>query len=169
VQSEVIGDNVAVNKKLEKSDVPRVPREVGMDLDARIDALREVVPEAFAEGKVDCVKLKEALGDFVDVRPERYSFTWAGKRDALMLAQKPTRATLVPAPDESLEWDTTKNIFVEGDNLEALKLLRKPYYKSVKMIYIDPPYNTGGDKNIFTYNNNFNHSSWHQRSVQGQC
>lgn len=138
--------------KKDKLKIPRVPREVGMDLDARIEAVREAVPEAFAEGKVDCAKLKEALGDFVDERPERYSFTWAGKRDAIRLAQTPTRATLVPVLDESVDWDNTKNVFIEGENLETLKLLLKPYYGRVKMIYIDPPYNTGND---FVYPDNY--------------
>jgi len=94
---------------------------------------------------LDFDKLREALGEFVDDAPERYSFTWAGKRDGIRLLQMPSRATLTPAPEESLDWDTTANLFIEGENLEALKLLLKPYYGRVKMIYIDPPYNTGND------------------------
>jgi adenine-specific DNA-methyltransferase len=111
----------------------------------RLDALRDLIPEAFTEGKVDFAKLRAALGDLVDDRPERYSFTWAGKRDAIRLLQTPTRATLVPAKDESVNWDTTQNLFIEGDNLEVLKLLYKAYYGRVKLIYIDPPYNRGKD------------------------
>ena len=111
----------------------------------RVEKLREFFPEACAEDGLDFDKLRQALGDFVDDAPERYSFSWAGKRDAIRLLQMPTRATLLPVPDQSLDWDTTANLFIEGENLEALKLLLRPYYGRVKMIYIDPPYNTGND------------------------
>jgi adenine-specific DNA-methyltransferase len=111
----------------------------------RLDALRNLIPEAFTEGKVDFDKLRTALGDVVDTQRERYSFTWAGKQEAIRLLQTPTRATLAPAKEESVNWDTTQNLFIEGDNLEVLKLLYKAYYGRVKMIYIDPPYNTGND------------------------
>ena len=118
----------------------------------RIDALKDLIPEAFTEGKIDFHRLREALGDLVDDRPERYSFTWAGRRDAMRLLQTPSRATLVPVRDGSIEWDITKNVLVEGDNLEVLKLLYKAYAGRVKLISIDPPYNTGGD---FVYPDNF--------------
>lgn len=111
----------------------------------RLQALQELVPEVFSEGKIDFEKLRAALGNLVDDAPERYTFSWAGKRDAIRLLQTPTRATLVPAPVESLDFETTHNLFIEGDNLEVLKLLYKPYFGRVKMIYIDPPYNTGND------------------------
>ena len=111
----------------------------------RLQALQGLVPEAFSEGKIDFEKLRAALGELVDDAPERYAFSWAGKRDAMRLLQTPTRATLVPAPEESLDFDATHNLFIEGDNLEVLKLLYKPYFGRVKMIYIDPPYNTGND------------------------
>jgi adenine-specific DNA-methyltransferase len=111
----------------------------------RLAALKELIPEAFTEGKIDFAKLRAALGDFVDESPERYTFTWAGKRDAMRQLQAPTNATLVPAPEESINWDTTQHLFIEGDNLEVLKLLYKPYFGKVKLIYIDPPYNTGND------------------------
>jgi adenine-specific DNA-methyltransferase len=114
--------------------------------------LKRLFPEAVTEGKVDFAKLREALGDAVDDRPERYSFTWAGKRDAIRLLQTPSRATLVPAPKESVNFDSTNNVFIEGENLEVLKLLYKSYAGRVKMIYIDPPYNTGND---FIYPDNF--------------
>ena len=116
------------------------------------ERLRELVPEAFSEGKIDFTKLRATLGDLVDDRPERYVFSWAGKRDAIRLLQTPSRATLVPRPEESVNWDTTQHLFVEGDNLEVLKLLYKSYAGRVKMIYIDPPYNTGHD---FIYPDNF--------------
>lgn len=114
--------------------------------------LAEIFPEALSEGKVDVSKLRTALGEDVDDRPERYSFTWAGKRDAIRLLQIPSRATLVPDPKESLDFGGTQNVFIEGENLEVLKLLYKAYAGRVKMIYIDPPYNTGND---FIYPDNF--------------
>jgi adenine-specific DNA-methyltransferase len=119
----------------------------------RLDALRALIPEAFREGKPDLDALRAALGEQVGTSgEERYTFGWAGKRDAMRLAQTPTRATLIPVPDESMEWETTQNLFIEGDNLEALKLLARPYFGRVKMIYIDPPYNTGND---FVYPDNY--------------
>lgn len=130
----------------------RVPR-TSADLTAeRLSALKDLIPEAFTEGGIDFDKLHEALGDFVDDAPERYSFTWAGKRDAIRQLQAPTNATLIPAPEESVNWDTTRHLFIEGDNLEVLKLLYKAYFGKVKLIYIDPPYNTGND---FIYSDNY--------------
>lgn len=118
----------------------------------RSTQLRQLFPEAFTEGKIDFDKLRAALGDLIDDRPERYSFTWAGKQDAIRILQTPTSATLIPAPDESVDFNNTQNIFIEGDNLEVLKLLYKSYFGRVKMIYIDPPYNTGND---FIYPDNY--------------
>jgi len=117
-----------------------------------IARLKELFPEAVSEGKVDFEKLKATLGEVVDDKPERYSFTWAGKRDAIRLLQVPSRATLKPFLEESVNWQTTKNLFIEGDNLEVLKLLYKSYAGRVKMIYSDPPYNTGDDR---IYRDNF--------------
>ena len=116
-----------------------------------IDKLRELFPECFTEGsdddgprfKVDFEALKETLGDYVEDKEERYSFTWSGKARARRIAQTPSTGTLRPCPEESANWDTTHNLFIEGDNLEVLKLLQKSYHRKVKMIYIDPPYNTG--------------------------
>jgi adenine-specific DNA-methyltransferase len=121
----------------------------------QIARLKELFPEAFTEGKVDWDKLRATLGDaalLTDDGPERYTFTWAGKRDAIRLLQTPTRATLVPCREESVNFDQTQHLFIEGDNLEVLKLLYKPYFGRVKMIYIDPPYNTGND---FIYPDNY--------------
>ena len=118
----------------------------------QIARFKELFPEAFTEGKVDFDKLRATLGDLVDDGPERYTFTWAGKRDAIRLLQIPTRATLVPCHEESVGFDATEHLFIEGDNLEVLKLLYKPYFGRVKMIYIDPPYNTGND---FIYPDNY--------------
>ncbi len=116
------------------------------------EQLKCMFPHVFSEGKVDFKKLRAALGDIVDTQPERYNFTWAGKRNATLLLQAPSYATLTPAEDESANFDTTQNLFLEGDNLEVLKLLYKSYSSRVKMIYIDPPYNTGND---FIYPDDF--------------
>ncbi len=114
-------------------------------LEERLEVLRSLVPEAFSEGELDPERLLAALGLEASQSSERYSFSWAGKRDAIRLLQASTSATLSPDTGESVDFDATQNIFVEGDNLEVLKLLYKAYFRRVKMIYIDPPYNTGGD------------------------
>ena len=115
-------------------------------------ALEDLVPEAIADGKVDVNKLKELLADDAETSAERFGLFWPGKKQAMRAAQEPTTATLKPAKDLSKDWDTTNNIFIEGDNLEVLKVLQKQYHNSIKMIYIDPPYNTGKD---FVYPDNF--------------
>jgi len=114
--------------------------------------LRQLVPQVFTEGKIDVEKLRAMVGDAADERPERYSFTWAGKRAAIQELQKPTWGTLVPAKGESVSMDTTQNVFIEGENLEVLKMLYKSYFGCVKLVYIDPPYNTGDD---FIYPDDF--------------
>ena len=137
-----------------------------MDIVAKnVGKLKELFPEAFTEGKVDFEALKEVLGTFVDDRDERYSFTWNGKSKARMIAQTPSTGTLRPCKEESVDWDTTQNIFIEGDNLEVLKLLQKSYHKKVKMIYIDPPYNTGKD---FVYKDNFKDNIKNYKEITGQ-
>ena len=105
--------------------------------------LAELVPEAMSDGKLDVTKLREMVNGDAENSPEKFGLFWPGKRAAQALAQIPTTATLVPAPEESVDWDNTKNIFIEGDNLEVLKALQNSYRRKVKMIYIDPPYNTG--------------------------
>ena len=135
-----------------KSDRKKVTYEAPNLFAERLENFKTMFPEVLAEGKVDFDKLKTALGEETDGKPERYSFTWAGKKDAIRLLQVPSRASLVPYKDESVDFDTTQNIFIEGDNLEVLKLLWKPYFGSVRMMYIDPPYNTGND---FIYNDNY--------------
>jgi len=114
--------------------------------------LSELFPEAIADGKVDIVKLKELLGDDAADTNERFGLFWPGKKRALRAAQEPTTATLKPDLENSKDWDTTKNIFIEGDNLEVLKILQKHYHAKIKLIYIDPPYNTGRD---FVYPDNY--------------
>ena len=111
----------------------------------RTEQLRGLYPEAFSEGKVDFDKLKVALGESVDTQSERYTFAWAGKHDAIQALQVQSRATLIPVPEESINFENAQNLFIEGENLEVLKLLYKSYFNRVKMIYIDPPYNTGND------------------------
>jgi len=108
-----------------------------------MEKLKELFPDVFTEGKIDFDALRETLGDYVEDSQERYSFTWNGKSRARRIAQTPSTGTLRPCPEESVNWDTTQNLLIEGDNLEVLKLLQKSYHKRVKMIYIDPPYNTG--------------------------
>lgn len=114
--------------------------------------LSELIPEAIADGKVDVEKLKELLGDDAGDDRERFGLFWPGKKRALRAAQEPTTATLKPDFENSKDWDTTKNIFIEGDNLEVLKILQKHYHGKIKLIYIDPPYNTGKD---FVYPDNY--------------
>ena len=115
----------------------------------KLNALRQVLPEAFSEGKIDWEKLKATLGDNINFSNERYVLNWAGKSDAFKVLQTPTTKTLVPAKDESVNFEVTENIFIEGENLEVLKVLQKSYFGKVKMIYIDPPYNTGNDSFIY--------------------
>ncbi len=119
---------------------------------ANMDKLKSVFPECFAEGKLDIDKLLSLCGEYIDNDFEKYKFEWKGKAECLRLAQKRSTGTLRPCPEESVHWDTTKNLYIEGDNLEVLKLLQTAYYRKVKMIYIDPPYNTGND---FVYEDNF--------------
>src|SRR5947209_4012492 len=123
-------------------------------LTEQVEQLKRIFPQVFSEGKIDFTKLRATLGDAVDTQPERYSFTWAGKRESIQLLQTPSAATLVPAKEESINFDDTQNLFIEGDNLEVLKLLYKSYSGRIKMIYIDPPYNTGSD---FLYPDDFAH------------
>jgi len=108
-----------------------------------LEALKVIFPEAFTEDGVDFEVLRQLLGDAVDEGEEKYGLTWHGKKKARQIALMPSLGTLRPCPEESVDWDTTQNLFIEGDNLEVLKLLQKSYANKVKMIYIDPPYNTG--------------------------
>lgn len=137
-----------------------------MDITAEnIKAMEQLFPEAFEEGKIDFDVLRQLLGDFVDDAQEKYSFKWNGKGKALRLSQTPSMGTLRPCREESKYWDNTENLYIEGDNLEVLKLLQKSYYGKVKMIYIDPPYNTGND---FVYKDNFRDNIQNYREITGQ-
>ena len=117
--------------------------------DVLLDSLRQLAPEIFTEGKVDWERLKATLGEEVEFSNERYVLNWAGKSDAFRVLQTPSTRTLAPAKEESVDFETTGNIFIEGENLEVLKILQKSYFGKIKMIYIDPPYNTGNDAFIY--------------------
>ncbi len=110
-----------------------------------LDALKALFPEAFTEGRIDFEVLKGLLCGAVDERDEKYGLNWHGKRRARQIALTPSTGTLLPCPEESVDWETTQNLMIEGDNLEVLKLLQRSYSGKVKLIYIDPPYNTDGD------------------------
>ena len=110
-----------------------------------ISKLKEIFPEIVTEDKIDFNKLKLILGDNIDESPEKYNFTWPGKIQSIKESQKTSYGTLRPCKEESKNWDSTENLYIEGDNLEVLKLLQKSYNNKIKMIYIDPPYNTGND------------------------
>ena len=125
-----------MGKKSDAKQVEHVAQSSAGLTAEMLAALKDMLPQAFTEGKIDFVKLRELLGDEVDDRPERYSFSWAGKRDAIRLLQTPSQATLMPVPKESVNFDSTNNVFIEGENLEVLKLLYKSYAGRVKMIYV---------------------------------
>ncbi|WP_202969909.1 site-specific DNA-methyltransferase, partial [Endozoicomonas atrinae] len=135
-----------------------------------ISKLKQLFPELITEdasgAKIDVDVLNELVGhQVIDGDKERYNFTWHGKAAARRLAQTPSTGTLRPCKKESKDWDTTQNLFIEGDNLEVLKLLQKSYHKKVKMIYIDPPYNTGKD---FIYKDNFKDNIANYKKITGQ-
>jgi adenine-specific DNA-methyltransferase len=118
-----------------------------------IERLKELFPEVVTDGKkIDFDQLRAVLGKVVEDHHERYQFTWYGKKQAILGAQKPSKGTLRPVPEKSKNFETTENLYIEGDNLEVLKLLQKSYNNKIKVIYIDPPYNTGND---FVYKDNF--------------
>lgn len=126
---------------------------LSMDLEQEArERLRSVFPDCFAEGRLDIDKLLSLCGEYIDNDFEKYKFEWKGKADCLRLAQQRSTGTLRPCKEESVNFDETQNLYIEGDNLEVLKLLQTAYFRRVKMIYIDPPYNTGND---FVYEDDF--------------
>jgi adenine-specific DNA-methyltransferase len=138
-----------------KNENEDILRTEGSSVNFRTEFASQIAtlfPEAIADGKVDIKKIQELLGDDADDDRERFGLYWPGKKRALRAAQEPTTATLKPDISNSKNWDTTKNLFIEGDNLEVLKVLQKHYHGKIKMIYIDPPYNTGKD---FIYPDNY--------------
>ncbi|OPJ62563.1 site-specific DNA-methyltransferase [Clostridium oryzae] len=127
--------------------------------------LKQIFPEVFCEDKIDFERLQEVLGEYIDDKEEKYRFEWHGKSKAIRMAQTPSRGTLRPCKAESKNWDTTQNLYIEGDNLEVLKLLQKSYQNKVKMIYIDPPYNTGND---FVYKDDYKDNLQNYLELTGQ-
>jgi adenine-specific DNA-methyltransferase len=132
---------------------------------ANLEKLKALFPEAVSEDGVNVDVLNQLIGRIVTDAEEKYGLNWHGKRKARQLALAPSAGTLRPCPEESVDWDTTQNLFIEGDNLEVLKLLQKPYASTVKMIYIDPPYNTGGD---FVYPDDFQDNIKNYLELTGQ-
>ena len=130
-----------------------------------LEQMKALFPEAFTEGRVDFEVLKQLLGNTVDEREEKYGLNWHGKRQARQLALTPSTGTLRPCPEDSVDWDTTQNLMIEGDNLEVLKLLQKSYTGKVKLIYIDPPYNTGND---FVYPDDYGDNTRNYLAITGQ-
>lgn len=114
-----------------------------------IQKLREIIPGAFTEDKINVEQLKQLLGEAINTDAERYQLSWAGKNDAYKVLQEPSKSTLNPVFESSINWEHTENVFIEGENLDTLKILQKAYYGKIKMIYIDPPYNTGSDNFIY--------------------
>lgn len=147
------------------------PESASLDIvQDNISKLKQLFPELITEdtsgAKIDVDVLKELVGNqVIDGDKERYNFTWHGKAAARRLAQTPSTGTLRPCKEESKDWDATQNLFIEGDNLEVLKLLQKSYHKKVKMIYIDPPYNTGKD---FIYKDNLKDNITNYKKITGQ-
>lgn len=131
----------------------KVPQQINDIVGDNVKKLAQLFPSAVKDGEVDFEALKEELGQYEEVGSEKYELTWAGKKNAKRIAQEDVIGrTLKFIPEDSKEADTTENLYIEGDNLEVLKLLRQNYYGAIKMIYIDPPYNTGND---FIYNDSF--------------
>lgn len=152
------------------SAIPKITRddeEAGSGDLARenIERLKALFPQIVADGQVDFDVLRQLLGDEVEEGEERYGLNWKGKRRARAFAMTPSLGTLRPAPEDSVGWDTTQNIMIEGENLEVLKLLRRSYAAKVKLIYIDPPYNTGKD---FVYPDNYKESLSQYKRITGQ-
>ncbi len=145
---------------------PADPETKSADVVAEnIDRLKELFPETSVEGQVDFEVLKQLLGGAVDEREEKYGLNWHGKRRARQLALTPSTGTLRPCLEDSVDWDSTHNLVIEGDNLEVLKLLQKSYAGKVKLIYIDPPYNTGKD---FVYKDDFQDNIKNYLKLTGQ-
>src|SRR6266496_1337452 len=132
---------------------------------ANVEQFKSLFPDAFTEGKIDFDSLKQLLGSEVEEREEKYGLNWHGKRRARQLALTPSTGTLRPCAEESVGWDTTKNLMIEGDNLEVLKLLQKSYAGKIKLIYLDPPYNRGDD---FIYPDDFKDNITNYLMLTGQ-
>ncbi len=155
-----------LTKKGGKMEQNKLPKEIFNVKQENIEKLKKLFPSAIKDGQLDVKALKEELGTFEEVGQEKYEMSWAGKQKAKQIAQtSPLGKTLKYVKGDGVNEDTTGNIYIEGDNLEVLKLLRKNYYGSIKMIYIDPPYNTGND---FIYKDNFCITQQQLETAQGQ-
>lgn len=132
---------------------------------SNIEIIRSIFPDVFTDGDIDFNQLFELLGAESSSQPEKYGLNWHGKRLSRQIALASSNATLLPVEDDSVCWDKTQNIFIEGDNLEVLKLLQKSYASKIKMIYIDPPYNTGGE---FVYKDDFRNGIRNYMEITGQ-
>lgn len=160
-----ICDNIGNTLSTMEEHFDRVPGQ-SMDIEmADIEKFRAVFPQCFSEGKIDIGKLLALFGQYEDNDFEKYKFEWKGKSECYKIAGKRSTGTLRPYPEDSVNFDTTKNLYIEGDNLEVLKLLQTSYYRKVKMIYIDPPYNTGHD---FIYQDDFNYPISRYKEVTQQ-
>lgn len=143
----------------------KVNQRINNIVNDQVRKLESLFPAAVKDGEVDFDALREELGEFKEVDSEKYELTWAGKKNAKRLAQEDVVGrTLKFIPNDSKDADTTENLYIEGDNLEVLKLLRQNYYGAIKMIYIDPPYNTGND---FVYNDSFVMSDTMSKIAEG--
>lgn len=157
-----------INDELKIKDIDKIEKINGESLDIvkeNVKKLKEIFPEVFCEDKIDFKRLEEVLGEYTDNSDERYRFEWHGKSKAIKLSQIPSKGTLRPCKEESKNWNTTENLYIEGDNLEVLKLLQKSYQGKIKMIYIDPPYNTGND---FVYPDDYKESLKNYFNITGQ-
>jgi adenine-specific DNA-methyltransferase len=149
-------------KKIQAGDPESMSKDTVLQ---NIEQLRNLFPEVWTEGKLDFDILKQLLGGIIDNHEEKYGLNWHGKRSSRRLALTPSLGTLRPCHDESMDWDTTKNLMIEGDNLEVLKLLQKSYAGEIQMIYIDPPYNTGKD---FVYPDDYHDNIRNYLEITGQ-
>lgn len=141
-------------------------QEIFNEVNENVKALERLFPSAVKDGQVDFEALKEELGQFEEVGPEKYGLTWSGKQNAKKIAQQDiVGKTLKYIPEDSKNPETTENLYIEGDNLEVLKLLRQNYYGAIKMIYIDPPYNTGND---FVYKDKFDMDKVESDKAEGE-
>lgn len=136
----------------ESGEIDRFDLEPGAQTVAAVEGLRELFPQVFADGRIDFDALRRSLGDWVDQDAERFGLSWPGKAMCARVIQDPSVGAILPTRSESVDWENTANSIIEGDNLEVLKLMQRAYHGAVKMIYVDPPYNTGKE---FIYPDNF--------------
>ena len=150
---------------MQKTNIPQAESKSADLVAQNLEQLKQIFPEVIKEGRVDFEALNDLLGNHGDTAEERFALNWAGKANARREAQKRSTGTLRPCPKDSVDWDSTDNLYIEGDNLEVLKLLQKSYHSRVKMIYIDPPYNTGKD---FVYKDNYADNMKNYLELTGQ-